>query len=136
MEEPPRRIWYWIAPLLILGAAYGGAVFADWLNEKAANTSDVTAEVVLWGVVAQLITVSVATILVTLLEGPHRGFWEAHFRYSVLVYGFGLLLLLGGLGGSHISHLLAYGAAQAAAAVATNAGVLGIAQRMSRRVAA
>lgn len=135
MGETPRRVWYWLAPGLILGAAYLGSVFADWLNDKAANTGDITGEVVAWGVVAQLVTVSITTILLVLLEGPYRGLWGAHSRQSVFVYAFGLIFLLAALNGGHTGHLFAYADAQAVAALIANVGVLGLVQRMSRRVA-
>ena len=111
-------------------------MFADWLNAKAANTGDITAEVLIWGVVAQVLTVSIATILLVLLEGPYPLFWGAHFRHSVFVDIFGFLFLLGASVGGHISHSLEYAAAQAAAAVVANASVLWFARLRSRRVAA
>src|SRR5579859_3853557 len=124
MSEAPRRVWYWLSPGLILGAAFVGSLFADWLNDKAANTGDVTGEVLAWGLVAQLVTVSVMTILVVLLEGSPSRLWRAHSRQSVLVYVFAIIFLLVALNGGHTGHLFAYIDAQAVAALGANAGVL------------
>jgi len=125
---PLRNVRRWLAPLLILGAAVVGAFLSDWLISNFSSSDDISAAVVLWGVLAEVLAVGAATIALARAEKIRPPILPSHLRHSLLLYFLVLSAVAILPDAGHTSHLFQYYLALAVAGLATNAGVLRFSQ--------